>query len=445
MTSATPTTTSLAGRPLARASAADRYLLLLCFVLLGYAVDGRGFAYLFLGELALLAGIAVLASSRGWGAIFEIPQILLLLPFWAWGLLRTAPFLAEHRIDAVRDAMLWGYSGFAFIVAAIIVADPSRLAALLRHYRRFAHVFLVLIPLVAIAYRFAWAALPRWPWAGVPVIEEKEGDILVHLAGILAFWIAGLDADVHPVWIVLLTLNVAMMGVVDRAGLVAFGAATMICAVYRPLHPMIWRLLAAAALAIVLLWATNVHIEVPGAKGREISFDQFVTNVKSMASDTGTDGLDSTKEWRMEWWRDIARYTFGGRYFWTGKGFGVNLADDDGFQVLADHSLRAPHSAHMDFLAREGVPGLLLWIVLQLAWGWGAWSAYLSSRRNRDERWQAVFLFLTALWVAFLVNASFDVFLEGPMGAAWFWTIFGTGAAAMWLYRRQPEVLYRRT
>jgi len=26
------------------------------------------------------------------------------------------------------------------------------------------------------------------------------------------------------------------------------------------------------------------------------------------------------------------RYTIHGRYFWTGKGFGVNLADDDGFR-----------------------------------------------------------------------------------------------------------------
>ena len=52
-------------------------------------------------------------------------------------------------------------------------------------------------------------------------------------------------------------------------------------------------------------------------------------------------------------------------------------------------------------------------------------------------------LFLLAIWLAFLVNSSFDVFLEGPMGAAWFWTIFGTGAAAAWLYRRHPQVLYR--
>jgi len=111
---------------------------------------------------------------------------------------------------------------------------------------------------------------------------------------------------------------------------------------------------------------------------------------------------------------------------------------------MADHSLRAPHSAHMDVLARMGVPGLVIWAILQGAWGVGVFRAFLSARRNDDERWQGVLLFLLALWSAFLVNSSFDVFLEGPMGATWFWTIFGAGAAAAWLYRRHPEVLYRK-
>lgn len=425
-----------------RSLAGDRYLLALCLILLGYAVDGRGFAYLFLGEVALAAGLILIACSRGWGAVWEIPQILLLIPLCVWGAARTVPYLNSDRVDAVRDAMLWGYSGFALIVAALIVSDPTRLLTLLERYKRFTRIFLIAIPIVGLVYRGLWYSLPRWPWAGVPIIEEKEGDVLVHLSGILAFWIAGLETDVNPIWMVLLTINVAAMGVIDRAGLLAFGVATAVCAVYRPLHPMIWRLAGAMVVAVVLLWATNIHIAVPGGKGREISFDQFVTNVKSMTSDTGTDGLDSTKEWRMEWWRDIVRYTVRGKYFWSGKGFGVNLADDDGYQVMSDRSLRAPHSAHLDMLARAGVPGLVLWVILQASWGLGVFAAFLSSRRNGEERWQGVLLFLLALWAAFLVNASFDVFLEGPMGAAWFWTIFGAGAAAAWLYRRHPEVLY---
>ena len=85
-------------------------------------------------------------------------------------------------------------------------------------------------------------------------------------------------------------------------------------------------------------------------KGREISFDQIVTNFKSMTGDTGSAGLDSTKKWRVDWWNKIEQYSLYGPYRWTGKGFGVNLAEDDGFQVLTDNSLRSPHNAHMNIL-----------------------------------------------------------------------------------------------
>ena len=79
--------------------------------------------------------------------------------------------------------------------------------------------------------------------------------------------------------------------------------------------------------------------------------------------------LEGTKEFRLRWWSDIINYTINGPYFWTGKGFGINLADDDGFQVYADHSLRAPHNGHIEILARTGVPGLILWILMNAAIG----------------------------------------------------------------------------
>lgn len=30
-----------------------------------------------------------------------------------------------------------------------------------------------------------------------------------------------------------------------------------------------------------------------------------------------------------------------------------------------------------------------------------------------------------------LINLSFDVYLEGPVGGMWFWTVIGLGVAAM--------------
>jgi hypothetical protein len=214
-----------------------------------------------------------------------------------------------------------------------------------------------------------------------------------------------------------------------------------ICLIAKPFHAAAWRTIAMLFLGVALLWATNFELKPQAGKGRTISFDQFYTNFLSIFGHAHDDGLDSNKEWRVEWWREIVSYTIHGRYFWTGKGFGINLADDDGFQVMRDGSLRSPHNVHMTVLARMGVPGAALWALALLTWLAFVGSAFWRARRRRDEHWAGLFLFLFAYFAAFAINGSFDVFIEGPMGGIWFWTIFGVGVGALWVYRHHPEVL----
>jgi hypothetical protein len=253
---------------------------------------------------------------------------------------------------------------------------------------------------------------------------------------------SGLAGPLPSAWPILLALEAACMGVIDRAGLVAFTAAMGLGMAHRPTGKVGWKMIGAMAAAVVLLAVCNFHIEIPGGKGRELSFQQIVVNVVSTVGDADNDGLDSTKEWRTDWWKDIIADTVHGKRFWTGAGFGINLADEYGYQVQADHSLRSPHSAHMTVLARMGVPGLAVWAVVQLTWLLAVLDAYYKSRRNRDARWSGLFLFLGAYWLAFLINASFDVYLEGPMGGIWFWTVYGIGVGALRIYKRCPEALY---
>ena len=60
------------------------------------------------------------------------------------------------------------------------------MTALLKRYRQFTWIFPVCIPVLWIISQFLVERLPRWPWADMPVLFLKGGDILVHLAGILA-------------------------------------------------------------------------------------------------------------------------------------------------------------------------------------------------------------------------------------------------------------------
>ena len=106
---------------------------------------------------------------------------------------------------------------------------------------------------------------------------------------------------------------------------------------------------------ITLLGLANPKYEIDG--NRAVSLESLWTNVTSIFGQSKASHLEGTKEWRMLWWEKIVGYTFGGDYFLMGKGFGVNLADVDGFQVEEDSALRSPHNGHLTMLSRAGVPG----------------------------------------------------------------------------------------
>jgi hypothetical protein len=87
-------------------------------------------------------------------------------------------------------------------------------------------------------------------------------------------------------------------------------------------------------------------------------------------------------------------------------------------------------------LARMGVPGLLLWVLVQGAFGIGLLRATLAHRRAGAVQVAAVGGWLLAYWVAMMVDTSFDPYLEGPQGGIWFWVIFGLGLVIMSLVPR---------
>jgi hypothetical protein len=412
------------------------WLSLLCLTLFGYALAGKGVAYigvppLFIGEAILGLGLLGFLVHGRWLDVLRSPCFWLLLALAAWGFLQTYPYMHAYGSDALRDAAIWGYGAFALLVFSALREHPERLGALIRIYSRFPKPFLIFTPIIWTAIRIVpRIPMPHWPWADVPIIEIKGGDILVHCAGILAFWVSGLAGRVKGVWALPMAACVVLVGTYDRSGLLAFLMVFAVCLYLRPRDRMLWRLIGIGLVGVILLAASGIRVKMPGRE-REISFEQLVANVTSTVSSSSAGDLDATKEWRLEWWHDIIDYTIHGRYFWTGKGFGINLADDDDFQVEEDHALRSPHSCHMNMLARAGVPGLVLWSLVHLSWAVIVLAAYVDSRRRGEELWSQLFMVLLAYWIAVMINASFDVYLEGPMGGIWYWTIYGIGLAAV--------------
>jgi len=288
---------------------------------------------------------------------------------------------------------------------------------------------------------------------GVLLFTFKSGDAAVHLAGVATFLVVGLQHFDKPsprggrthalewmVWALWL-VGFVLVAATNRGGALASIVALFIVAVLRPAAarrkiPVV----AVLAGAMILLGsvANTASLNIVD-RDREMSPQQVVTNLKSIVSGGGGEALEGSRRWRLAWWTRIEEYTIFGDFFWTGKGFGVNLADDDGFQVTRDHSLRSPHNAHLMLLARTGVPGEILWLALQGAFGFALLGAYRRARRERQERVAQLSLWILAYWIAFLVNASFDVYLEGPQGDIWFWSVFGVGIVITQLSRDETK------
>jgi O-antigen ligase len=201
----------------------------------------------------------------------------------------------------------------------------------------------------------------------------------------------------------------------------------------------VWRPVMAAVVIAAIVFASGIRIEV--RDGRYLSAQDLAANALSISGRQVRGDRNGTREWRLEWWRTIVGYTVEGPYFWTGKGFGVNLAQDDGFVVgdADDHPLRSPHNGHLTILARAGVPGALLWLVLQCGFALALLRAYRRSANTRADWWARVDLWILASWVTFVVDAAFDVVLEGPQAGIWFWSIFGFGIAVLEVQRRSAS------
>ena len=412
--------------------------LLMAFLLAGYALLGRTFARLnagpvYIGEIALAVLLTTALAHGDWGAVWRSWVTRLLVLFALWGAVRTAPFLSTYGLDALRDGAVWGYGAFSVAVAVLLIRHGS-LAVVIRTYRKFGALFLPwLVLLVAVR-------LLRWGGAVtqelLPEGSVKPGDVSVHLAGIACFVGLGLHRRASSAhargwlteWLIWggWAVSFFFFGTQNRGGLLS-----ILVALWLALG--LWRRGAwAKALYIGLAVMIPLAIFEPDlGTRRKVSPQQVVANLLSVAGDPNP-SFEGTRQWRLSWWRKIRDYTLEGEYFWTGKGFGVNLADEDGFQTdPLNHSLRSPHNGHLTILARMGVPGLTLWVLLQGAFGIGLVREFLRARRCSANGRAAVILWILAYWSAFLVNAAFDVYLEGPQGGIWFWTVLGIGLAIL--------------
>lgn len=422
------------------------FVRLLGPVIGAYLLFDRAAAYVhipgtpaYIGEMLLLLGLlgARRAPACLRSAVRDDALLTAAVAFFAWGALRTMANLGEYGlIWVLRDSALWYYCLFAVLAAALTLSRPSTPGVLARQLNRFVPYLLLWLP-VAVFLSPAGTNPSRpgnsihVPFSAVSIFSHKDGNAAVASAmALAALWLLPSDrrsVRSRNLWSLLAIGDLLIAGTQNRGGFLAGAAALLVgLALNRTLGRR-----AVVGLAVIVAVVLGVSVLQPrlgSHSARSISPSQLVANAESIVGINQTAALQGTERARMIQWSYIYdRETAEGK-IWYGWGPGRSL----GFGTttgIGDASLRAAHNSHLDVLARLGLVGLGLWILLWGAWVWKMLVTHGRLARAGQHHSRRFVDFCVVTVVAILINAFFDPSLEGPQVAVLLWTIFGIGAA----------------
>lgn len=394
------------------------YLQAYFFVMALYVFFNKGIAYSFLAEAIWVGGFIVLFLTRkeftfAWDKRTKILGLFLLvtLGYIGWGLRSYTLF------DVVRDSFVIQYAWFAFFIFLFKDLQETMWKYLLVIYTWF--------PLFALfnfyIQNFSEFFDNRVLFGTVPFALYKYGDMGVHLlisTLVLILYLNHRSIRFQVTMAVAILLNLLIITAYSRSGMLAYLIGLGLFVVYtkqqamRDLIKQYLRYLPLVLLVVIPLYGSIKVKE--NFQGRKVGMEQLVENVSSIFG-TGKDvTLEDNKVWRLVWWANILNYSVSPEFILQGKGLGMSLAESDVITTDSD-DLRSPHNFNLTMLARFGWPLFLLWSY----WLFCLFKP-LFQRKLEDQQ-----LMISCVLFTFWLNGSFDVFLEGPMGAFPFWTWVG--------------------
>ena len=394
------------------------YLRAYLLVMTLYVFLNKGVAYTYLIEALWLFGILLLFMDRKKVEFIWNKTTKLILFFIAIsGIYILRGFAKYDIVDLIRDSFIFQYGWFVFILFLFKDKLEQIWESLFFIYKWFPFVALLNFILQYFVPFFETVT----PFGGIPILLYKNGDMGVQLLISTLLLLYSLENKTFK-WRVLLSLVIALdfliLASYSRSGIVAF-LASMLCFIYfnKDIQLQSRVRLLIKYLPVILLIVTPIYINIKVAEnfqGRAVGFEQIKNNFSSIVGGTTDATSENNVVWRLVWWAKIIDYSFSSPNFLIGKGLGMNLATDDDIITL-DDSLRSPHNFHLNIMARFGVLLFMIWMYFLIQLLKPLFKKQLQGKR----------LLIGCIMLAFLLNASFDVFLEGPMGAFPFWTWMG--------------------
>ncbi len=393
------------------------YMRLYLLVYALYAYFNKGIAYSYLVEFILVVGVGyIFLNLKKYQLVLNKSTSLVLL-FLIVNTVFVVLAIGKWTIKEIaQDALIFYYSIFIFIVFSLEESFDelkNGLYFIYKYYPLFAVVSFLLVSYVPFCQKFVL-------FEPIPLFLYKFGDMSIHLLITTILLLTG-QIKLAPKYAVINNLIIAYLFLViatyNRAGMISylFGLLLFLF-IYRGKISRQVFMSYSKILPVFLIIVFGLYLNTKteeNFQGRKVGFAQLEENITSIFSSGYNGSLEDNKLWRLAWWGSILSDAVEPKNALMGKGLGVNLSEIAAI-TIEDEGLRSPHNFHLTILARFGFIILLLWFV----WIY----LHVSKLRYKENVYESSIIIIL---LSFLLNASFDVYLEGPMGAFPFWTWAG--------------------
>jgi hypothetical protein len=407
----------------------DNWSKWVLFLLVGFSLTGRSFAYLgippaklFIGDLTLAAFIFLrprklfdpwLKALTSGGPLSPVSWMLLISICYGIFEVIRGLLVGFSPLTAIENVVFNVYPLFLFLGIWVGARRPE---LLLKYIQIFAICFFFYAPLYLLLLHSVKLEMPGSD--GITVFGQAGGGGYIILS-LLCF-----DPKPARWWPVMAMGAISFLAAQVRAEWLAMCVATLIWGfLSRKMNRVV--MIAVGVFGVLLIgFLLDVNLPSPGERGGAISSTEIVARgLAAISPDlarnvTGSDNVafyHGTITWRQNWWKAIwqnsqENYT----NLLIGPGYGFMLRNLVGY--LRDvGDLRTPHNVFYYALGYSGWIGVAIFFSLQTACGLLLWRAYTVT----GQAWGL------AVWASGLVAAFFGNVMETPSGAIPFYLTMG--------------------
>ena len=382
---------------------------LLLIIILGYALGGKGFAYVspmepvYIGEISLALCMFGLMTRLRHAGLFDTSIHKLIWVYLIYAGIHLMVDYDQYRLLAIRDSATAYYALFFF--AAYSLFQNEAIVMVFERIMKIAIVFAI----VQLAATFFSLRFPGF---------HPHADAYIPLTTATAIYFLIRAAESKKLVHILIGATAAAALMTGKtAGVLALFGVLGVALVFGRVKGLMLPALFLGGLGIVALAAAMI-----------ISPDFFAEHIAS--GDTVEAfgiaegefvGLSGTSSWRMDWWMMIWDDTTCSAPFW-GFGFGGDISTAFLGAELGE-LVRYPHSVIFTVIGRLGLIGLVIFITLFVAIGIFSirfYSRYYNSPNRRDAD-----LICPAVVIAGMLNGIVQSTYEVPHGAITHWVCLG--------------------